>query len=670
MHAYSVGYAQKVVLSDAFIRIRTKQTAPQNLECFVFDYSPTNGRISQIEQLDRYKHITELSLVGHKFVDIRNLSVLVCLRKLNLAWNAIRNVKPLTKLVALESLNLGHNAISGLPVEIENLVRLKVLNLGFNRIVERDEVRRLKRNEELENVEFDGNTFLNDDDGLLFVVFSLPQVSVLNRKRVSREMRIQATQRFASSSLDVDSNGGGFRIHLEDRKNAIEFSDEISGRSSGIGRVFSHAMSAGSEDDIARMNEMKKKLAGLKQKEKQAGKNHEKQMGMKQATARRMAESPVKRASPKHVAEIQLQKAKKENRRLVGRMHELEEDTEYHVSQIKSQQRELRELKKEQYEDDNGKVRKLQKELEVQRVEYEKKIKSLRAQCESSDAVISQLRSENNDLRFVKSELTSSFQQITEGRSELAAEADERVRNLEELVAQRSEVIQSLREELHVKDKAIEEMKSEIDFGDLKPSLSESSWGAEMSKTEVIKTLSSMEQEYSELSRESRKQTDQIKKLKREIGILKHKLDESGKMCAQLLDANNRSKQLVEAASNALSTKDRMIEQLKAERAGFLSKMSHEIQTRDTRIEELEQNLEEVSFFSKPYAVGNVQDSEQTIDSEKIADNQEDEDDLEIEKSAVATVGDPLTLGIGQNYQDSEDQEIVYTHIQRGFVIA
>ena len=136
---------------------------------------------------------------------------------------------------------------------------------------------------------------------------------------------------------------------------------------------------------------------------------------------------------------------------------------------------------------------------------------------------------------------------------------------------------------LREKEHLIQEIKQNQQFEDVL----ESNWSTEIYiQTELTKSLSavdeaSTEREHSQFERINKEQTDEIKKLKREITVLRDKLDESDRICAQLLDAKDKSKKRVEAASGALSTKDRQIEQLKAERAGFVAQMSHEIRLRD-----------------------------------------------------------------------------------------
>ena len=77
------------IFNDNLVEQVTKQYQDKRGNV-IFDYYPSRGRIIKIDQLIRFRLITELSLIGHSIEDISNLSVLVNLTKLNLSWNNIK----------------------------------------------------------------------------------------------------------------------------------------------------------------------------------------------------------------------------------------------------------------------------------------------------------------------------------------------------------------------------------------------------------------------------------------------------------------------------------------------------------------------------------------------------------------------------------------------------
>ena len=702
--------APALTFNDGLIRVHTKNPDSRSVSAFTFNFSPAFGRIIQFEQLVRYKHITELSLVGHKFGDIRMLSNLVLLKKLNLSWNSITDIRPLTSLVSLEVLNLSHNRVAKIPVAFENLMDLHTLNLSFNRIISQNEVTHLKENKALRTVDLEGNTFMNDDDATHFVVFTLPQITTLNRKKVNRDSRVQSTQKFSvARALDASSfqgqerqeeargdgsdfveSGSAFQIYLGEVQNRrIQSLQQIEKTQTEnedlkrqlnemkIGMAFAKTVTErkpelGDEEAAYKIKKLKKKLFEARKQDEKLNESlaFEKAVNMKQKQlysrlkeryeAERRSKEPVgihpRTPTPpiKKSAEIRLEMVRDENKRLLAKVRQLEADAECHVSEIESQRKQIKELKAAQSQMEavsnenkleaesqlEKQLNKQKESFEQEKRRYEGELESLKVLCREKESEISQqneqiaeLRKDIEDSRSIQLELTRSLEKITQEDNQIKSEQSTKIKDLEIVLRQRGDVIQGLRSELSKKEFTLEEMKgkqytlettlesyqSRIDemmldkSSNANSSLLVDTYEGQLTKTKAeMESLSqekqSVEHEYQKLQKLHQAQAKQFSELKKQVKVLSEKLRDSHAMNEVLTKENNKSKELVQAASDAISVKERQIAQLKSEREGLIARMSSEIRARDTRIEGLEKNLESVSFSAKPPLGNSVMD--------------------------------------------------------------
>ena len=196
--------APLLVLNDDFIQSKAKCKDGQEVDAFRCDYSPKLGKIIRIEPLARFRMISELSLIGHGLENIAPLQGLSALKRLNLSWNGLtsKSVLPLTKIVSLEMLSLSSNAIVEIPRQFGLLVNLRVLKMGMNPIADRRQFEKLKKNVNLTNVDFEGTPVFREEDSVLFCVYTLPQVALLNRNFVSIEMRRKASERWDRQQIE------------------------------------------------------------------------------------------------------------------------------------------------------------------------------------------------------------------------------------------------------------------------------------------------------------------------------------------------------------------------------------------------------------------------------------------------------------------------------------
>lgn len=702
--------APKLTFNDGLIRVHTKTPDSRSVVAFSFNYSPAFGKIIQFEPLGRYKHLVDLSLVGHKFSDIRTLSNLVLLKKLNLSWNAITDIRPLASLVSLEVLNLSHNKITTIPVAFENLMELHTLNLSSNRIVNENELTHLQENKELRNVDFEGNPFMIDENSFHFVIFTLPQVTTLNRKKIARDSRVQSTQKFSvarafqSSSFDtfdrpeetksevtdLGTSGTAFQIYLEEAQNrrnqSLRQVEETQAENQHlrrqlndmkIGLAFAKTVAERKPEPVDeeashKIKKLKRKLFEARKQDQKLNESLalEKAVNVKQRQmfnrlkeryeAERRSKEPVgvhaRTPTPpiKKSAEIRLEMVRDENKKLLAKIRQLETDAECHTSEIESQRKQIKELKSAQSqievlrsdykseveEQFKQQMSEQEKTFELERKKYESELDTLRQTCKTRDAEISKQKQQIMDLqrdiddnKAVQSELASSLERMSKEDNELKEEQTLKINEMESVIKQRGSVIQGLRSELHKKDLVLEEMKGkqrdlETTLESYQSKLNElstnqsslliESYEGQMASTKAtMESLSqekrTIERDYVKLQRVHEAQTKQFLELKKQLKVLHDKLRESHNTNELLTQENNKSKELVQAASDALSVKERQITQLKSEREGLIAQMSSEIRARDARIQGLEQNLESTAFSSRP-AFGNRFEDESSVD--------------------------------------------------------
>ena len=189
------------IFNDNLVEQVTKQYQDKRGNV-IFDYYPSRGRIIKIDQLIRFRLITELSLIGHSIEDISNLSVLVNLKKLNLSWNNINSIIPLTKLTQLEILHIGHNKITQIPKSISSLSNLKNLQISNNPISDRNVFLSLKQNLNLTCFDFESTAASCEPDSIIFCIYLLPQLTVVNRIFIDSKMRRDAHRRFGRAEIN------------------------------------------------------------------------------------------------------------------------------------------------------------------------------------------------------------------------------------------------------------------------------------------------------------------------------------------------------------------------------------------------------------------------------------------------------------------------------------
>ena len=193
---------ESLIFDDILVEKIIKKYNSKDNGVVLFDYSPKIGQITKINQLIRFRLITELSLIGHGIEDITNLSGLVNLKKLNLSWNSIKSIVCLMKLPQIEFLHVGHNQIQEIPKTISALNNLKNFQISNNPISDRGNLYSLRQNLNLICLDIESTPVSCSSDSILFCIYIMPQLMVINRTKVEPKMRRDANRRFGRIEID------------------------------------------------------------------------------------------------------------------------------------------------------------------------------------------------------------------------------------------------------------------------------------------------------------------------------------------------------------------------------------------------------------------------------------------------------------------------------------
>ena len=208
MALQSDGNYPLITLNDDFIQQHAKCDDKTKIDAFRCDFLKSVGKIIRIENLQKFSNLRELSLIGHELTNIAALKSLPELKILNLSWNSLTTLalRPLAKLTNLDTLTLNYNNIDKIPSEFSSLRNLKILRLAGNPINDRSQFLKLKSNINLVNLDLEGTLVFNNEDSILFCVYILPQLSIINRSFIDTEFRRKAAERFERNLITELNN--------------------------------------------------------------------------------------------------------------------------------------------------------------------------------------------------------------------------------------------------------------------------------------------------------------------------------------------------------------------------------------------------------------------------------------------------------------------------------
>ncbi|XP_056655690.1 leucine-rich repeat and guanylate kinase domain-containing protein isoform X2 [Monodelphis domestica] len=186
---------------------------PKNLKKVDFSFN----KIPEMNDLFRYKGLTRLILDHNEIKEIKGLTNCSALSHLSLAHNKItkmegfgklpikilclsnnqiEEISCLENLKILQNLDLSGNKISRLK-GLENHDLLEIINLEDNKIAELSEIKHIENLPLLRVLNLLKNPLQDKSDYWLFVLYTLPRLTELDRKKINVEEKVEAENKYA-----------------------------------------------------------------------------------------------------------------------------------------------------------------------------------------------------------------------------------------------------------------------------------------------------------------------------------------------------------------------------------------------------------------------------------------------------------------------------------------
>ncbi|XP_074123988.1 leucine-rich repeat and guanylate kinase domain-containing protein isoform X5 [Sminthopsis crassicaudata] len=153
-----------------------------------------NNEIKDIKGLENCENLTHLSLANNAITTMTGLCSLP-IKILCLSNNQIQEISCLENLKVLQNLDLSGNKISSLQ-GIENHDLLEVINLEDNKIAELSEIKHIENLPLLRVLNLLKNPLQDKSNYWLFVLFTLPRLTELDRRKVKVEEKVEAVNKY------------------------------------------------------------------------------------------------------------------------------------------------------------------------------------------------------------------------------------------------------------------------------------------------------------------------------------------------------------------------------------------------------------------------------------------------------------------------------------------
>lgn len=193
-----------------------------NLQALILN----DNKLQRIPPLTlRHTALNTLTLSHNLIETLDNIHFLTNLKKLSLSHNSLYHIPPLGSLKALQQLRLSHNKIHTLSNSLVHNVKLKILDLGHNRISTLDDVKVLQLCTTLRQLTLSGNPLAATTDYPTQVARFLPFLKLLDGRRLRNKNkdRILAT----SSSHKKNVQSAQKRKNKEDSEEKTEGDDTL-----------------------------------------------------------------------------------------------------------------------------------------------------------------------------------------------------------------------------------------------------------------------------------------------------------------------------------------------------------------------------------------------------------------------------------------------------------
>ncbi|XP_043944600.1 leucine-rich repeat and guanylate kinase domain-containing protein isoform X2 [Protopterus annectens] len=180
------------VVNFAYNRISKMKdlSAYQALAVLILD----NNNLSEIQGLEKCRSLIHLSLANNKITELKGLANLP-IKTLCLSGNLIQNVSGLENIKTLHNLDLQNNKIQSLR-GMENHDLLEMINLQNNQIMQFGELEFLQDLPILRVLNLVQNPVQEHADYWLSVIFLLPKLTMLDKKKVQIEEKVAAMNKY------------------------------------------------------------------------------------------------------------------------------------------------------------------------------------------------------------------------------------------------------------------------------------------------------------------------------------------------------------------------------------------------------------------------------------------------------------------------------------------
>uniref|UniRef100_A0A4X2L9S4 Guanylate kinase-like domain-containing protein n=1 Tax=Vombatus ursinus TaxID=29139 RepID=A0A4X2L9S4_VOMUR len=153
-----------------------------------------NNEIKNIKGLENCRSLTHLSLANNTITKMEGLCNLP-IKILCLSNNQIEEITCLDNLKTLQNLDLSGNKISSLQ-GIENHDLLEIISLEDNKIAELSELKHIENLPLLRVLNLLKNPLQEKTDYRLFVLYTLPRLTELDRKKIKVEEKVGALNKY------------------------------------------------------------------------------------------------------------------------------------------------------------------------------------------------------------------------------------------------------------------------------------------------------------------------------------------------------------------------------------------------------------------------------------------------------------------------------------------
>ncbi|KAH9157447.1 hypothetical protein AeRB84_000693 [Aphanomyces euteiches] len=218
-----ISYFSSLILKDIL-----QGREPDDVDAVEIDRSVADKQqtwvLKSLKALSSLSHLVSLNVSGHGIYTMDGLDVFVNLVHVKLARNNIKNIK-IPPNCKWETLDLSGNFITQIPKAIQQLVLLQDLNLAGNGISVLKHVELLASLLNLQALNLSTNPLTALNSYKEFIVFTLPNLSILDSQSITDELRDKSRRRFTGPLTENEQWREAERIAQQEQVDLVEKQD-------------------------------------------------------------------------------------------------------------------------------------------------------------------------------------------------------------------------------------------------------------------------------------------------------------------------------------------------------------------------------------------------------------------------------------------------------------